>query len=127
MKILLTLLLALFVSQAYAFPVDENGKRIITMAERERCGAKGDLTMFVYRHRDMMSQDDMMLIFQNDWDVDWSKKKSITHTSYVDMQRIIRDAYRTDRSGEYIRGCCTKEIEESRTVNELTACLNQGY
>lgn len=105
----------------------ETGKRLITVVEKTRCTAKGNVTMFVYRHRNDLSQREMFGKFNESWNDTWSKIPSIQTATYVDMQRIIRDAYRKDRDGNYHHECCTDEIEEERTVQVMKECLIWGY
>ena len=127
MKTILALILTIISLQVYAWPVDQNGNRLITLDEKTRCVAKGDVTMFTYRHRDSIPLEKMLDIMQEDWDEVWSKEEAIKHATYVDMQRIIHDAYRTNNRGEFIRECCTEEIEQQRTGQEIILCINQGY
>ena len=97
----------------------------ITPAVQERCAAKGDVTVFTYRHRDFISEERMLEILQQNWDDTWSKSPNIKEHTYVDMQRIVRDAYRTKRDGSYRRECCTDEAEAEYAIRELEACYSE--
>ena len=119
------ILMTLLSVSSHAYPVDEEGNPIIPQTVMDTCMAKGDVTMFTYRHRDHVTEQRMLEILDFNWSETWNKNPNIRHITYVDMQRIIRDAYRTDRNGKYKRDCCTDAVEEERTNHELYVCYNQ--
>ena len=67
----------------------------------------------------------MLAILKDNWEETWSKSPNIKEHTYVDMQRIVRDAYRTNRDGTYRRGCCTDEIEAEAAIRELEVCYGE--
>lgn len=95
---------------------------VVPVEVRKLCEPKGEVAVFAYRYRNKMSQATMLVKLENDWNKTWSSIPLMPRSAYVDMQRIIRDAYRTDRDGEYIKECCTKDIEAAAAVNEITQC-----
>ena len=70
----------------------------------KRCSAKGDVTAFVYQNRDSYTLEQMLEVFEESWNDSWS---DLGRPTYVDSQRIIRDAYRKDYQDKYVRECCT--------------------
>jgi len=110
---------------ANAWPVDHEGNRIFPKALLETCLAKGDVVMFTYRHRDQLSEEQMLGKLTKDWTEVWSKNPNIKHVTYVDMQRHVRDAYRTDSQDNYVRECCTNEIEDGRVEVAMNECFYQ--
>lgn len=86
----------------------------------EACDAKADVTAFTYGERDTYTQEEMMTILANNWRDNWAHLK---HATYVDMQRIVRDAYRTDKKGKYNRPCCNTEIELAWAYLETDSCM----
>lgn len=127
MKFLPLLALMLISMAAFAYEVDEEGHVLVSEQEKAICVAKGDVTMFVYQHRDEVSRSDAFEILDRDWNEAWKSIEGMSHATYVDMQRIINDAYRTERDGSYRRDCCSEEIAEEETIKEILACIRDGY
>lgn len=127
MKAIYFALLVMLSVGAYAYPVDENGDRMITIPEKLRCQAKGDVTLFVYERRDEFTEEQAFEFLEKAWNATWSDVPSIQTATYVDMQRIIRDAYRTNGRGEFRQECCTEEIAEKQTMKVLKQCLLFGF
>ena len=125
MKIWTLISTILFLGASYAGPIGPNGERLIPTDLKETCTAKADAAMFTYRYRDTFSQEIMFKYMERDWRETWSKIPNIKYATYVDMQRIIRDAYRTDSSGKFIRSCCTNDIEEEQGIKEYASCIYQ--
>ena len=96
----------------------------IPQALEDTCRAKGDVTAFVYEHRDRMSEEAALDLLESEWENEWSQNPNIKWATYLDMQRILRDAYRTNSNDQYKRECCTDEIIERETVGEMIACLH---
>lgn len=86
----------------------------------ERCSAKGDVTAFTYQHRDALTEDQMLRVFENTWNERW---KDLGMPTYLDSQRIIRDAYRKDSQDKYIRECCSGAIVAYHTYRETEKCV----
>lgn len=117
--------LLVFPLAASAYPVDADGNAIIPEPIKQRCLAKGEVTLFVYKHRDLLTIEQTLNVMVEDWEGAWSKNPNIPWATRVDMERIIRDAYRTDSNDEYIRECCTEEIAEQQAVTEMRQCVYQ--
>lgn len=86
----------------------------------ETCTAKGDVTLFTYKHRKMMPEEAMLEIVDAEWEGTW-KHQPIKYATYVELQRIVRDAYRTDPNGEFRR----QQDAEFYTQAEIDLCMLQ--
>ena len=86
----------------------------------KRCGVKGDVTMFTYANRDKYTLQEMLEVFEKTWEESW---KGTGRATYVDSQRIIRDAYRKDSHNKYIRECCTDAAVAHQTYRETEKCV----
>jgi len=95
----------------------------ISQETKDLCNAKMGVAEFVYTHRDQMTKDQMMQVLENTWGGDWARER---YASYVDMQRIIEDAYRK-LGTEYRRECCTNPIIQTEMLREGRACLVDGF
>lgn len=93
-------------------------------ALKDLCQFKMDVTTTVYARRDQYSQEQMLKNLEYQWTQ--RQTKSWPHASYVDSQRIIRDAYRKS-GGEYIRDCCTDDITYQETLDEGLSCLRRKF
>jgi len=127
MKLITILLMLLSPMLANAFWADENGNEIVPPEMRDRCFAKGDVAVFAYRYRDKMTEDRMLEYLDYNWSNTWSKVEGMHYSTYVDMQRIIRDAYRKNRKGEYKKDCCTEDIEAVEAIDVMNECLSSNY
>jgi hypothetical protein len=116
-------LLLLVTTIVNGYPVDSEGKAIIPEPIKQRCIAKGEVALFVYKHRDMLTLEQVLETLEEDWESAWSKNPNIPWATRVDMERIVRDAYRTDSNNEYIRECCTEEVAEQQSVTEMRECV----
>lgn len=123
MKTLMLISLLALSSAAFAWPIDINGKPLFPANMPASCEATGDVALFVYRHRDDISQEKALDILEDNWNGTWAKDPDLEHANYVDLQRLVRDAYRTDSSGEFKRECCTEEAVQNRTYGEVISCL----
>ncbi len=122
MKTTILLLLALM-----PFLLFGMGKEILVTPElRSLCEAKGDVATFAYRFRNDFSKDQMLAKLDSEWDRVWSKRE-YSRATYVDMQRIVRDAYRENKIGGYKRECCTEDAEADQAIKEIYACLELQF
>ena len=123
MKKLIFLMAVMFSFNVFGYAIDDDGRPLIPKATEERCMAKGDVVMYTYLHRDDYTVEEMLDIARINWEDVWSKNPNIKWETYNDMQRIIRDAYRTKSDGSFVNDCCTAEIAEERTFNEMAKCI----
>ena len=108
--------------------------REFTAEDRLLCDAKMTVAEYAYRHRNFMPKKDMFQVLDQTWDERWT---SLDYASYVDMKRIIEDAYRRQKGGVqggYRRPACEKGKVEACTVivegnmkDECHAALRQGF
>lgn len=84
----------------------------------ESCQAKGDVALFVYEHRGLITEEQALAIMNENWRDTWSKLP-IKHATYVELQRIIRDAYRTTPDGKWQR----TESAAFYTQDEIHSCI----
>lgn len=91
---------------------------------KDLCQFKMDVTTTVYARRDQYSQEQMLKNLEYQWN--HNRGESWPYASYVDSQRIIRDAYRKQGS-EYIRDCCTDDITYQETLDEGLSCLRRKF
>jgi len=89
------------------------------------CLAKGNVTAFTYEHRDELSKEETFDILKREWKESWSDH--VPYSSYVDMQRIINDAYRMNAQGKFRRPCCTEQEVTEQTKREIFACMGQKF
>jgi len=120
----LSLGLASALQPIMAYPADEEGKLLVPIDLANRCQVKAEVTSFVYKHRHEFTEEQILSDLHDDWDNVYSKKSYLPWHSFVDMQRIIRDAYRKDANGEYIRDCCTEEVINEKANLEYQLCLH---
>lgn len=114
MKIWTLASLLLITSTVFAYPTDENGNIIIPPA----CFAKGDAVLFTQQYRDKIPLEKALQVLERDWKESYSLK-GIKRATYIDMQRIVRDAYREDP--------ISLEAAEEEAIQEIAACLHNGY
>lgn len=115
MKILILISL-LFVSfQLHSYPIDSGGNIIIPVA----CVAKGDVTLFAYTNREKFTLAETLAVLDKEWKRVWAKDTAIRRSTYVDMQRVIRDVYRKDPVSQ-------KEVEDA-TIREISKCMDTGF
>ena len=88
------------------------------------CTAKGDVTAFVYENRDKLTIEQQFKLLRKDWDETWSDQ--FAWATFVDMNRIINDAYRMS-GGKYRRKCCTSIAIEIQVQDELSHCFRYHY
>lgn len=87
------------------------------------CNAKGDVTAYAYAHRPKMNEEQMLKVLEESWFGTWIKLDQVKHSTYIDMQRIIRDAYRTNNKGEFRNECCTMEVTVEQVRREMEECF----
>ena len=104
-------------------PVPQEYVEGIPIPLQDRCSAKADVTAFTYIHRHQLQENQMLMFLERDWRKIWSQNSNFTHATYLDMQRIVRDAYRKDKKGKYQVECCDNEEEIDYARNELLRCL----
>ena len=69
--------------------------------EEFTCRIKGVTVTFAFeQRRDGVSEEEQLETLRLDW-LEEMKPEGVPHAAYVDMQRIIRDVNRKERSGEY--------------------------
>lgn len=108
---------------AYAYyPTDPDGNPMVPVNLAPECKARNDITIFAYDHRDQVTQDEALEIVKDNWNKTWSSVEGLEWHDYVDMQRIVRDAFRTNSNGDYIRECCDDEIILARVWKETFQC-----
>ncbi len=105
--------LILFVTTAVALASE------VEITISETCKAKGDVRLFMHGHLDKITQEQALQLLERDWEQDWKHIEGIRWASYVDMQRIVRDAYR--------EGPIPQEEAEMDTVREMVMCMKQGF
>lgn len=105
------------------YPIDQDGKAIIPQDIKDRCLAKGEVTLFAYSNRDKLTLSETLEVFEREWNDVWSQNPNISWATHVDMERIIRDAYRTDSTGSYKRECCTEEVIDAQALHEMQQCV----
>ena len=88
----------------------------------DTCVAKIEVTSFTYEHINTVSEKDTLAVLAKDWSTDWSKNPTIKHATYVDMQRIVRDAYRRQEKGRI-----NSETRTTRSDTELINCIGYGF
>lgn len=92
----------------------------------DTCNFKGDLAMFAYENRKTTPIDHVLLTLRHDWKYVWSTK-GVTHSSYVDMQRIVRDAYRKTNDGHYVNKADTEDEVLAVVDGEVGSCLEGQF
>lgn len=95
----------------------------ISQETKDLCNAKMGVAEFTYTHRNQMTKDQMVQVLEKSWGGDWAHKH---HASYVDMHRIIEDAYRK-LGAEYRRQCCTEKVIKAEVLREARACVIEGF
>jgi hypothetical protein len=105
------------------YPTDKEGNSILPKHVTERCIAKGELTYYAYSVRNEQTEEYVLDVLEQEWNSRWYAIPEITWATHVDMQRIIRDAYRKDSSGNYIKDCCGDQAVEDATALEMQLCV----
>lgn len=111
---------------AYAVePQDEATQEREYSPLEQRCIAKWNIASYVLHNRDKYTEEEMLELLAQDWE-DYKQIPHFKYHAYVDMQRLIRDAYR--RSGkEYKVSNATKEDIKAFVDYEVQTCLWQGF
>jgi len=96
----------------------------ITPNDNLVCVVRQLMTIIAYNSRTKRSKDEVL----RDWKNAWTNRYSYTMppTSYVEIQRVIRDAHRKNNNGQF-----TKPVD-NYTINkyvgiEKAICENNGY
>lgn len=92
----------------------------------DTCNAKGDLAILAYENRETAPIANILMTLHHDWKYVWSTK-GVTHASYVDMQRIVRDAYRKNNDGVYITSAETQDEILATVDKEVGNCLESKF
>ena len=91
-------MLALFTAAVWGAQVVAQDAETV---EEYTCRIKGVTVVFAFEEREKgVSEEEQLETLRLDW-VEEMRPEGVPHAAYVDMQRIIRDINRTDRSGEY--------------------------
>lgn len=121
---IVTIGMGLLIGTARAYyPTDDHGNPLVPVNLNPECKARNDTAIFVYDHREQVTQDEALEIVEKNWTATWSKTPGLQWSDYVDMQRIVRDAYRTDSRGEYVRECCNDELILVQVWKETFSCM----
>lgn len=88
------------------------------------CDFKGDVAASVYLNRNDYPLQEFLRTVKEDWKE--HSKDDWHYASYVDSERIIRDAFRKS-SGKYRRDCCTPEISAARGAKAISDCQWNGF
>lgn len=89
------------------------------------CSRKASVAQYAMMHRDTISMEKMFEDLEHDWNK-IGMLPHLSHVTYVDMQRIIRDALRTDSGGNY-RLPNDKEGRERFIKREIHDCIAYGF
>jgi len=109
-----------------AYSVDSEGKLLIPSSVTKICSAYSNITEYTYTNRDEFSEGEMLVFLEMNWLEGYSRDKLFKHYDYVDMQRIVRDAYRTQRNGTYRRECCKEPIVLAQVNKTLETCVSEN-
>ena len=90
------------------------------------CTVKINLVRYAMANRDVRTEEDMLKVADGQWTY-YNKKypEEFSGATYVDMQRIVRDAYRIN-SGRYRRPN-TQETLDKFVVDEMEYCITSGF
>ena len=93
------------------------------------CHAKALVAQYAYTYRDKQPVDAALKMIEDEWALhreDGGRWIDFDYATYVDMQRIIRDAYRKS-GGKFRRECCTKEAIIEQMRKAYWSCKRQGF
>lgn len=94
----------------------------ITPQLNDLCLAKLDVVSFAYSYRDKgLSLEDAKRVLDRDWNQHWSHLK---HATYVDMNRIIQDGWRTKKDNTWVH---TPPDINQLLMREYYRCIIEQY
>ena len=90
------------------------------------CTIKINLVRYAMANRDKREEEEILKFAEGQWTY-YNKKypDEFSGATYVDMQRIVRDAYRIN-SGKYRRPN-TQEALSKFVVDEMEYCIQSGF
>lgn len=110
--------------------VTPSSAREFTQEDRLLCNAKMTVAEYAYRNRNHMTKNDMFKSLDFTWKERWT---SLDHATYIDLRRIINQAYRVN-SGKHRHEACEKgqdsvctALIEKHMKEECREALQQGF
>ena len=89
--------------------------------------AKALVAQYAYTYRPKMNVEAMLHVMEKEWKAkregEWA---AFDHATYVDMQRIVRRAYRKN-AGKFRHQCCERDVIIEQMRREYWGCKSSGY
>ena len=125
MKIGPMIALFLWATAVLAAPVDQDGNVVLT-AEQQACSKKVGILDYAVAHRHEETEEEMLKQWKFEFEVHRAHGVFDSYATFVDGQRLIRDAHRKNKQGEY-RLKNDEETLMRHFREEAVACMRFGF
>ncbi len=86
------------------------------------CKGKAIVASYAITNRDRLSEKEVLASLKKDWEESY-RPAGVSFTTYVDMQRIVRDTMRKHRDGTWVRHWEDDDEIRNYMSNELVECF----
>lgn len=94
--------------------------------EEYACKGKGVVAAFAITSREEVSEKEVLEILEGDWEESY-KPAGVKFSTYVDMQRIVRDVMRKNKDGSWAHYWDDDSDIQLYAENEVVMCYANGF